>query len=254
MRWIAPLLALLLSLPTRGAAQSVTLPATVQVEQPGLVVVRATALDGDDVRWFVVGGGLQVFPPDVIAPKPGTFAGFAMKEGTYKLGALAAKCVGGKAVMSAPAYCTITVGTPTPVPPGPTPGPQPGPGPFDQAGPYGKVSGTYVLMVFDDATKNALPKDQQPILFGTAMRQYLNTVCGTGPDGRTHTFRIWEDKQSPEGDDPPWLKAMARNRKSLPWLVVQGPNGWYEGPLPANVQAAQALISKYAGKAQRKAG
>ena len=241
-----------LFLPGRLAAQSITLPDKVQIDTPGLVVIRATNLDADDVRWFAT-NGLQTFPPDVLKPQPGVFCGFALQPGTYKIGALAAKAVGGKAVMSLPSYCTVTVGTPAPGPT-PGPGPQPGPGPFDTSGPSGKIAGTYVLMVFDDATKNALPKDQQPILFGTVMRQYLNATCGLGPDSKTHTFRIWEDKQNPEGDDPPWLKAMARPRKSLPWLVVQGPGGWFEGPLPADVAATQAIISRCAGKAQRKAG
>lgn len=104
----------------RCPAQSVTLPDTLTVEEPGLIVLRAKTFDADGLRWFVVGGKLQTFPPDVVTPKLGTFAGFTLTAGTFKVGCLAAKCVGGKAVMSLPVYCTVTVGSPQPPTP-PTP-------------------------------------------------------------------------------------------------------------------------------------
>src|SRR4051794_18249886 len=58
------------------AAQSIEVPSEVKVDMPGLVVVRATKMDADDVRWYPVGSPkLQTFPSDVLAVKPGTFVG-----------------------------------------------------------------------------------------------------------------------------------------------------------------------------------
>lgn len=110
---------LLLALSPPAWAQSITVPATIQVDQPGLVVIRATAIDADDVRWWPASHpALQTFPPDVLVVKHGVFVALAMQPGTYKVGVVTAKTVGGKAVLSNPAYCTITVGAP-----GPGPGP-----------------------------------------------------------------------------------------------------------------------------------
>lgn len=110
------------------AAQSISVPATVAIEQPGLVIIRATAIDADSVRWWSHSPGLQTFPPDVVNPGPGIYLGFALQPGTYTIGVIAAKDVGGKAVMSLPQRVTVMVGGSPPAPPIP-PAPVPPPSP-----------------------------------------------------------------------------------------------------------------------------
>jgi hypothetical protein len=131
MRNIAALTLLLLA-SAPAWCQSITVPATVKVEETGLVVIRATEIDADDVHWYALTKGIQTFPADVVQAKPGVFMGIAMKEGTYKIGVVAAKDIGGKAKIGVPQVVTVVVGSgtptpPVPVPPGPVP-PNPTPG------------------------------------------------------------------------------------------------------------------------------
>lgn len=105
-------------------SQSITIPATVQVDAPGLIVIRATASDLEDARWYPLSPGIQTFPPDVIPPNPKVFLGLALTPGVYKIGVVPAKDVNGKAKIGDAQICTVTVGTP---PPGPGPGPGPSP-------------------------------------------------------------------------------------------------------------------------------
>lgn len=126
MRFLTALTLLLL--PSLALSQTVTAPDKVTVETPGLVVIRATSFDADDLHWYAVGPGLQTFPPDVVPPKLGVFLGFAMREGTYKLGVIPAKDVNGKAKIGMPVYVTVVVGgggPPTPPDPPKPPVPPP---------------------------------------------------------------------------------------------------------------------------------
>lgn len=112
---------LLIAAPAWG--QSIGVPATVQIDQPGMIVIRATEFDCDATAWWSH-GGIQQFPPDVLTPKPGVFVGFCSAPGVYKIGVIAAKSVNGKAVLSLPQTIIVTVGG---VPPVPTPSPVPSP-------------------------------------------------------------------------------------------------------------------------------
>lgn len=107
----------LLILASLSQAQSITIPATVQVNQcPGLVVVRASVIDADDVYWYVVSGSIQSFPADVVQPKLGTYCGFVAQPGTYVIGVIPAKAISGRAVIGTPQMVTVTVTGPSPAP------------------------------------------------------------------------------------------------------------------------------------------
>lgn len=225
------------------SAQAIKLPATLQVDTPGLVIVRATELDADDVRFFAVGKpALQTFPPDVLQAKTGVFVGITTQPGTYKIGAVCAKTVNGKAVISQPVFCTITVGTPTPVPPGPNPpGPNPpGPAPIPDAG-------LHVLLIYDSAKLTGLPAKQLEVLEGDQVRQYLNGKCAQV--GGKADWGIWPDGGDASAYPSAPLRAMyARKRSQAPWVVISkdGQAG-FEGPLPADVPSMMALLQKYGG-------
>jgi hypothetical protein len=103
-------------------AQSIELPAAVTVPTPGLVLVAPTKVDGDAVAWFTLDPGLQLIPAELLRDSTKAL-GIAIQPGVYRLRAVAAKVVGGKAAISPVAECVVTVGQPGPTPPGPGPTP-----------------------------------------------------------------------------------------------------------------------------------
>ncbi len=244
---ITGLIAALL-LATALHAQTITLPAEAKV-----TVGRSTPLvvtsTGKTTTYDVLGDAdvFREFDPDTskirlrVTLYSDSTAWLIVASADDKGNVAIAKC---KVTSSAPVPPT------PPVPPGPGPGPTPGPGPFD-AKPFGAVSGLHVLIVFDDAAKNTLPDAQKSIIYSTlpgSVRAWLNANTPTGPDGKTHCWRVWEKGQDPTGDDPGWDKAMKYtldHAKSYPWLVCQGPGGWYSGPLPADATKTQAGLAKF---------
>lgn len=85
-----------------------------------------------------------------------------------------------------------------------------------------------VLVVIDNDAKRGSPEaltpDQAAALWGDEVRTFLDTNA-------REEYRIWDKSISPVGDKQVWKDAMARPRKSHPWMIVSGPKGWYEGPL-----------------------
>jgi hypothetical protein len=126
---------------------------------------------------------------------------------------------------------------PPPVPPGPKPDP-PSPAPIPAAG-------LRVLIVYETADATKMPVAQQSILYGKPFRDYLNAKCALGPDGKTREWRIWDQNVATSAESKTWQDAMARPRASVPWLVVSNGKAGWEGPLPANVDAAMAIIKKF---------
>ncbi len=113
MKRLLPTLLMLLW-PTLAGAQTITLPAKLELPSAGLVIVRATAVDADDVRFWCNDANLQTFPPDIVPAKLGVFMGFTVKEGLYKVSCIPAKAKDGKAVIGQMQTCEVTVGTPKP--------------------------------------------------------------------------------------------------------------------------------------------
>jgi hypothetical protein len=122
--------------PGAAHAQTLELPATLTVPRPGLVLVTPIKAEADAVLYWSLDDGLQIIPPDMLGASNSTRAvGMALAAGTYRVQAVAAKAVNGKAALSPVQTCTVTVGTPTPGPsPGPAPGPTPDPNPFASRG------------------------------------------------------------------------------------------------------------------------
>jgi hypothetical protein len=144
--------------------------------------------------------------------------------------------------------CVVTVEgvqpTPGPTPPGPTPpGPTP-PGPAPIPG-----DGFRVLMVYETAGLSKLPPPQQAVLYSNEVRSYLNSHCVKGPDGKTAEFRIWDQNVNTASESKTWQDAMARPRKSVPWLIVSNPQkgGGWEGPLPSTVADAMKILTQFGG-------
>ena len=77
-------------------------------------------------------------------------------------------------------------------------GPRPPPDPIDpppdpvpvSTNPFGDLPGLRVLMVYESSAP--LPLGQGPVLTGKAVRDYLETHCAVGADGKTREYRIWD--------------------------------------------------------------
>lgn len=127
--------------------------------------------------------------------------------------------------------------------------PQPPPKPIDPDVPVITPpidgDGFKVLIVYEAMDTNGMTKDQSNAVYGKAMRDYLNAKCATGSDGRTKEWRIFDKDTDTSAAPPQWAKAMKRERKSVPWIVVSNGKTGFEGPLPATEAAIMELLNKY---------
>lgn len=138
-------------------------------------------------------------------------------------------------------------GGPNPPPAPPTPGPQPGPGPQpDDAKPPFPVKGLTVLITYESETRARLPQGQAAILQSRHVRNFLDSKCVVGPDGKTRDWRMWDDETDVSAAPELWKAAMAVPRQKDEWLVVNNGRSFYSGPLPATAEEFMSLVSKYA--------
>lgn len=136
-------------------------------------------------------------------------------------------------------------GCPGPTPPGPTPTPVPPVPPVPPTPPAPiPLAGFRVLVVYDAST---LADSQQGIVFGRAVRDYLNAKCAVGPDNKTKDYWILQ-----AGTDvsaaPQWVQdAFQRHPGQKTWMAVSDGKTGYDGVLPGNVADAMAIFTKYGG-------
>lgn len=212
-------------LATPAFSQSITVPEKVQVDTPGLIVIRATNLDADDVKWWSVGSGIQTFPPDVVVPKAGVYLGLALQPGTYKVGVVCAKVVNGKAVMSLPQYVVVTVGTPTPpippTPPAPT-------DPLTQA-----LQSAYNKDVDADRAKS--------LAFLQLAYATMATQASTRTDNTNATFVAWM-KSVVEAPGVGLTVNQLRNLRTAVATELQ--SAWGTNPAPLTAANAAAELTK----------
>lgn len=136
-------------------------------------------------------------------------------------------------------------------PPSPPPGP---PNPPDPPKPLGK--GLHVLILYESADITKMPPQQQGVLYGKAVKDWLNQNCSPWS-----TIKDWGifDKDVDLSAYSPTLNALKnRPRASVPWVVIaaDGPTVLYEGPLPADATSMLKLLEKYrpSSSQRRKAG
>jgi len=132
---------------------------------------------------------------------------------------------------------------PPPDPPGPKPPPPPPPGPL----PPIPVDGFRVLIVYETAELSKLPKEQLPILYGPAVRDYMTSKAAVGADGKTKEWRIWDKDVTTANESKLWQDAMARPRTAVPWVIISNGKTGFEGPLPANEADMLTLLKKFGG-------
>lgn len=222
--------------------QDLTLPEIIKGDVAAFVTVSAETT-GKTVKFVALDPGLSVFPPGLLSNPKVTVVSSA-KPGVFRL--LAYTAAGD--MPSDPVICKVVIGnTPIDPPPGPGPNP-PEPQPVDPPpGPAPiPLDGLRVLMVYDADSLARLPAAQHSIFFSAEVRKYLNEHCAKGPSG-TAEWRLYPKSVDNSADLPHWRAAMARERKSLPWIVISNGKAGYEGPLPANIAEALELLKKYGG-------
>jgi hypothetical protein len=184
--------------------------------------------------------------------KPGLIELAAGQPGEYWVFVVATGTVDGATDLDfAPWKITVSPVGPAPKPPDPPtpPGPEPpGPNPPQPPGPAPiPLPGLRVLVIYESADLSKLPPAQTAVLYSKSLRDLLNAKCAAGPDGKTKEWRIYDADVDTSGDVETWKAAMARPRKSLPWVVISNGAAGYEGPLPATVDEMTKLVEKYAG-------
>lgn len=126
----------------------------------------------------------------------------------------------------------------------PPPKPDPKPDPKDDA-PI-PAAGLHVLVVFESGAQHTAA--QNTIFYGKRVRDWLDTNCVAGPDGKTRQYRIWDQDTDGYSDSKLWGDAMKRKRTALPWVIVSNGVTGFEGPLPADADSFLELVKKYGGK------
>lgn len=248
------LLALAL-LPGSLAAQTVTMPQTVEVARGRLFAVAIT-FDGDDFR-YVVPPELDAFREYTTDPKEVKLRGVAYSDGMYRIVAVATK-VGedGKAKLSDFQSCLVKVGSGTPpvtVPPVTPPDP-PDP-PIDP--PPAPLTGMRVLMIYESDTP--IPKTVYDAMFDPRVEEYLTAKCIKGPDGKTPERRRFDEDSSLANMSPAWQALRAKLPATLPRYPEPNPSGYqvphiaigdpsgnvvFSGPVPVDLLE---LLKKYGG-------
>jgi hypothetical protein len=146
---------------------------------------------------------------------------------------------------------TIVVGdVPGPAPePGPTPTPIPPPTPTDV--PFSGITpiGLRVMIVEESALRGKLLAGQISIIQGKRVRDYLDSKCPPGPDGKQREYWILDQNDDVSGLAQHWQDAMKRAKDKsggkLPWLLVGNGKEGHEGELPRTVDEMLALLKKY---------
>lgn len=230
---LSMLLMMVLSGPLWG--QSVTLPKEVKGNPGAWVVVVPDAKDGGEIKWRV-GKGLDLVPLDKLFPGQKS-AGIVVtgKTGVYEVWAWTAK----GDVASELAVCKIVIGD------APEPGPTPDPKPPTPPDPPAPIEGKRCLIIYETSEASRMPEKQQQILYGRAVREYLDNKCVVEPDGKTRAWRIWDKDVDTTAESKTWQEAMKRPRTATPWLILSNGKTGYEGPLPATAEEFLTLARKY---------
>ena len=105
-----------------------------------------------------------------------------------------------------------------------------------------------MLIVYESADLSKLPPPQLNVLDAKSVRDYLDSHCVKGPDGKTPEYRIWDQNVPTANEAKTWQDAMKRSRSGLPWLIVSNGKTGFEGPLPPNTDAMLRILQQYAGQ------
>jgi hypothetical protein len=205
----------------------IDLPAEIKARPGRLFRVEAKVPANAVVVWDAGGADIDFIP----FPPPYTHIAVcvAPKPGRYRVVAIAAPAANKPAVAATILLVGDAPPDPWPNPPDP-PTPPPAPG------------GVRVLVVYETAELAKMSDAQRLVLFSVRVRDYLNQKCAQ--DGKVKAWRIWDKDTDVSAESKEWKEAMARPRKSAPWLFINGKTV-YDGPLPTDVEETLALLKKH---------
>lgn len=243
MKSIASLVCLLL-LATFALPAEITGDVNVKAQKTVQLQVTGIAPKGSAVWTIKPMDGQDAKEIEWVSGRNGPSIRWIAPQGKYSVTVLLASLDKDGTLLLDTTDTTVTIGVPGPgpSPPGPNPpGPNPpGPAPIP-------TSGLRVLMVFETLDKGKMPKGQVNIAYAKAVRDYLNSKCVVGADGKTKEYRMWDKDVDTTEEGKVWQDAMKRERKSLPWILISDGIKGYEGPLPATVDDTLTLLKKYGG-------
>tara|TARA_R100000951_G_scaffold70820_1_gene59715 strand:- start:1483 stop:2268 length:786 start_codon:yes stop_codon:yes gene_type:complete len=105
--------------------------------------------------------------------------------------------------------------------------------------------GLRVMIVVESSQISQMDPKQREILFNLKTRTYLNRRCIKGEDGQP-SWRIMDpDTEFPDGCDSIWCQALARDRETVPWLVVSNGKTGVEMPLPKTMNDFLEVVEKF---------
>lgn len=96
-----------------------------------------------------------------------------------------------------------------------------------------------VLIVEESADRHKLPLGKLAVLTSTPFRQWL--------EANGAEWRMVDANDSPQDLDDTMKAMFARQRATLPWMIVCGPKGGAEGPLPDSPDAAIKAVEQFTG-------
>jgi hypothetical protein len=215
-----------------AAPPSVTAPEKVYGETGDWVFFTVTT-DGKGVKFVPLDAGLSLFPQGKLRD-PNETAARATKPGSYRVLVYSGNADG----PSEPRVVLVVFGQPGPAPPEPKP---PDPKPPEP------VKSFRVIFVYE--TANALTPAMQRVMFGEAVRNYLDAKTTAHPQGGKGWRRFDKDVDARNERDPA-LKALwadARPQVSaVPCVIVAVNDKADIVPFPADEAAALELFKKYA--------
>lgn len=106
-------------------------------------------------------------------------------------------------------------------------------------------SGFRVLIVEEAQERVKLPASQLSIFTSEELTDYCNAKCVKV--NNTPEYRIYDKDVKFTNESDVWKKAMAIERKSLPWLIVSNGRSGYSGPLPLTIDETMKILKRYGG-------
>lgn len=236
-----------------AAGQVKSLPERIEI-QPGVPKRLTLELSGDDVD-FADSVGFYAARLHSNDPKQVKLliVPLAVKGG-YTLSCFTATSKDNKGVISRQDTLVVIGGDPTPptptppgpgpapgptppIPPGPTP-PGPTPPPPDPPAPIAG-DGLKVLIVFEKKEQQKLTPGQINAIWGEEMYSYMKAKSGE--------ILVADKDENVDHIHARWKDALARPRRTMPWIIVSNGKTGTEQELPKSAAEIIALIKKYGG-------
>jgi hypothetical protein len=241
MKRLALLTLLCLAAPLWAAPPTLKIPA--EIKATGDYVTFTPETDAKAVT-YVSQSGVDAFPSELLKdPRSFVLPVRGLPPARYQFTA-----VGTLNDEQARQTFVVVVGTPAPpVPPGPQPPNPDDPTPDPFGGAQSAAPAFRCLIVYESADLSKLPPAQLTAITSAQVRDYLNTHCAVGPDGKTREWRVWDSDTNVSAESPLWQKMMAKKRTKLPWLYLGNGTKGYDGPFPENTDRLMAILKKYGG-------